>query len=90
VVVEFMSRSSLLDRAIPEDDHVIGELERFLLVVGDEDRGDVGLLMKPMEPPTELGSNARVERPEWFIQEQYLRLRCDGTSQGYSLFLSTG
>jgi hypothetical protein len=42
--------SHLFQPAIVQDDHLTGDLERLLLIVGDEQAGDVDLVVQPAEP----------------------------------------
>ena len=50
MVEDLLGRADLLDLALVHDHHPIGDLERFLLIVGHEDAGDVDLVVQAAEP----------------------------------------
>ena len=50
MVDDLVGRAVLLDDAVIEDDDAIGELERFLLIVGDENAGQSDFVVQPPEP----------------------------------------
>ena len=46
MVVDLAGRADLLDAALVHHHHAVGDFERLFLVVGDEDRGDVDLVVQ--------------------------------------------
>ena len=71
-------------------DHVLGELQRLLLVVGDQHRGQLRLLVQPSQPGAQLDSYARVERPERLIQQQHAGPGRQGARERHPLPLAAG
>ncbi len=71
-LVQLLGRAHLLDLAPVEHDHLVGDLEGLLLVVGHEQAGHVDLVMKTAEPGAQLVANLGVERTERLVQQQDL------------------
>ena len=67
-------RAHLLDLPVVHDDDPVGDLEGLLLVVRDEDAGDVDLVVQAAEPLAELLAHLGVERAEGLVEEEDLRL----------------
>ena len=59
VLVELLRRPHLLDLPLVQHDDLVGDLERLLLVVGDEQAGDVDLVVEPAEPGAQLVAHLR-------------------------------
>ena len=57
-----------------EDDDAIGELERFLLIVGHEHARQADLLVQPAQPAAQLLPDLGVERPERLVEQEHRRL----------------
>ncbi len=72
LLVEDLRRPHLLDPAAVEHDHLVGDLESLLLVVGYEQARDMDFVVKSTQPGSQLVANLGVERTEWLIQQQYL------------------
>jgi len=70
----------LLDPSVIHDDDAVGDLQRFFLIMGHEDAGDVDFVVQPAQPPPQFLPYARIERPEWFVEQQHARL--DGKRAG--------
>jgi hypothetical protein len=88
--VELLGGAVLLDTATVEDDDLVRDLEGFLLVVGDEEGGDVDLVVEAAEPGAELVADTRVEGAEGLIEEEDLRFRREGAGEGDALALAAG
>lgn len=72
-----------------QDDHAVGEVHRFLLVVGDKDAGDVSLVMESSDPLAQLNANLRVESSEGLVEQQERWLGCKGPGESDALTLAT-
>ncbi len=70
------------------DDHVVGDLHRLLLIVRDEDRRRVRLVVQTPQPAAELTADACVEGAERLVQQQHLRLGRERTGERHSLPLA--
>ena len=46
MVIDLIGSAHLLDAAMVHHDDAVGEFERFLLIVGNEQAGDVNLVVK--------------------------------------------
>ena len=68
----------------------VGDLHRLLLVVGDEHRGHVDLVVQPAQPGAQLLAHLRVERAERLVEQQHLRLDRERAGQRHALALATG
>ena len=62
----------------------------LLLVVGHEDRGDVGLVVQPAQPVAQLLAHAGVERAEGLVEQQHGGLDGQRPGQGHALPLPAG
>src|SRR5882762_465639 len=74
MVVDLVGAAHLLDLSFVHQDDAVGDLQRLFLVVGDEDGGDVQVVMQPAQPPPQVLAHLGVERAERFVQEQDLGL----------------
>ncbi len=74
MVVDRLRAADLLDAAVIEHDDPVGHLERLLLIVRDEDRRDVQIVVQPAQPAAQLLAHLRVERAERLVEQQHLRL----------------
>jgi hypothetical protein len=71
---DFVGCTDLLDAALVHHHHAIGDLERLLLVVGDEDARDIELVVEPAEPSPELLADLGVEGAERLVEQKHSRL----------------
>ena len=83
-------RADLLDAALVHDDDPVGDLEGLLLVVRDEDAGDVDLVVQPAQPLAQLLAHLGVERAERLVEQQHLRLGGERARQRDALALAAG
>ncbi len=90
VVVQLVGSTDLLDRAVVDDDDLVGDLHRLFLVVGDEHGGDVHLVVQPAQPVAQLLADLRVERTERLVEQQHLRLDGERAGQRHALPLAAG
>src|SRR5260370_29297957 len=63
---DYMNVVSLINH-----DDTVGELERLFLVVGDEDAGDLDLVVQSAEPAAKFLAHLGVERAERLVEEQH-------------------
>ena len=73
-LVHFSRRAHLLDAAARHDRDAVGECEGLFLVVRDEDGSEAGGIVQFAQPAAHLDTDLGIERPEWFVEQQQLRL----------------
>src|SRR5262245_28439200 len=89
VLVEIAWFSGLLDPAFVHEHDAVGDVHRLLLVVRDQDGGDVDVLVEPSKPGTELLSHPGVERAERLIEQKDFRLDGERAGKRHTLALPT-
>ena len=67
---------------------LVGELHRLLLVVGDQDRRDVDLVVQAAQPRAQLGADVGVQRAERLVEQQHLGLDRERARQRHALALA--
>ena len=90
LLINFTRRADLFEVALGKDHDAVGNFHRFLLIVRDENRRHVQIVMQLHQPLAQLLPNLRVHRAERFIQQQHTRLGCQRTGDGDALTLTTG
>ena len=90
LVVDVHGGADLLDAALVEDDHGVGEGEGLLLVVGDVDEGDAELLVHLLELDLHVLAHLEVQGGEGLVEEEHLGLVHDGAGDGDALLLAAG
>ena len=75
-------------RPVVEDDDLLGHLHRLLLVVRDEDRRHVHVLVETAEPCAQLLADGRVERAERLVQQHHLWLDGERAGERHALALA--
>src|SRR5262249_26727574 len=83
-------RADLLDASLVHDHDPVGHLERLLLVVRDEDAGDVDLVVQPAQPRAQLLTDLRVERTEGLVEQEDLGLGRARPGERHALPLPAG
>src|SRR5271167_3047863 len=78
VIVDVLGASDLFDAALVHHRDKVSNFERFFLIVGDEDAGDVNLVMQLAQPVPKFLPHFRVERAKWFVEQEHAGL--DGQS----------
>src|SRR4029077_3686543 len=68
----------------------IGELERFFLIVRDENAGDMDAVVQSAQPAAQIAAHARIERTERLIEQQDRRLDCERARERDALALPAG
>mmetsp|Transcript_1013 Transcript_1013/g.2513 ORF Transcript_1013/g.2513 Transcript_1013/m.2513 type:complete len:443 (-) Transcript_1013:3285-4613(-) len=89
-LVDLLRRADLLDAAVVHQHDAVGHLQRLVLVVGDEDAGDVQLVVQAAQPAAQLLAHLGIQRTEGFVQQQHARLHREGTGQRDALALAAG
>jgi hypothetical protein len=89
-VVELARPARLLDATFVHDDDLLGDFHRLLLVVRDEDRRHVRLVVQPAQPGAQLLAHARVERAERLVEQQHLGLDRERAGERHALALAAG
>ena len=90
LLVDLGGRADLLDAALVDDDDLVGDLHRLLLVVRHDDRGHVDLLVQAPQPVAQLLAHARVESAERLVEQQHLRLDRQRAGERHPLALAAG
>jgi len=90
MVIHFFRRADLLDDAFVHYGDLVRHFKGFLLVVRDEQAGDMHLVVQPSQPSPKLFSDLGVEGAKRLIQQQYFRLHGQCPDQSNTLPLSAG
>src|SRR5215207_10744619 len=75
--MDLVRRSKLLQASVAQDGDTVGQLQRLVLVVGDEHRGLARALVDIPQPASEVLAHLRIQSAERLVQEQYPRLDCE-------------
>ena len=89
-LVEVARRANLLDPAVVENHDLLRHLHRLFLVVRDEDRGHVDLLVQAPQPGPQLLAHRGVERAEGLVEQQHARLDGERPGERHALTLAAG
>ena len=90
LVVDLGRRRRLLDPALVDDHDLLGDLHRLLLVVRDEDRRHVHLVVQPPQPGAQLLAHAGVQSAERLVEQQHARLDGQRARERHPLALAAG
>ena len=90
LIVDLVGRADLLDPPLVHHHDAVGHFERLFLVVGDEDAGDVQLVVQPAQPAAQLLAHLGVERAERLVEQQHARLDRQRARQRHALALAAG
>ena len=85
-----MRRADLLDAAAIHDHHAVGDLQRLLLVVRDEHRRHVDLVVQVAQPAPQLLADLGIERAERLVEQQDARLDGERAGKRHALALAAG
>src|SRR5207244_5663179 len=88
VQVELVRRPDLEQAAGVEHGEAVGEGERLLLVVGDEDGGDAELALDAADGVAQLDADLGVEGAKGLVEQQHLRVTGEGTGERHPLLLA--
>ena len=87
-LVDLGRGGDLLDRALVHHRNAVGEHQRLLLVVGDEDRGEAKLALQPADLELHGLAQLAVEGTERLVEQQKARIEHDGARQRHALLLA--
>ncbi len=68
----------------------VGHIQRFGLIVGDQHRGDMHLVVQAAQPGTQLFAHLGIECAERLVEQQHLRIDRQRPGQRHPLSLPTG
>ena len=88
VLVDLARGADLLDAAVVHDGDRVGDLHRLLLVVGDQDRRLVDLLVQAPQPVAQLLAHAGVEGAEGLVEQHHLGLDRERAGERHALALA--
>ncbi len=86
--IDLFRRPDLFDPPAIHDHDTIRHLERFLLIVRDENACDMQTVVQLSEPAPQALPDLGVQGSEWFVQQQYTGLGGQGAGQGHALALA--
>jgi hypothetical protein len=89
-LADLLGGADLLDGALVDDDDAVGDFKSFLLIMSDEEAGQVCSIVKAAQPMAQFLAHLGIERPEWFIQEEDFGLDSQGASESHALALAAG
>src|SRR6188768_2431148 len=90
MIVEIMRAAGLGNAPLVQEHDVLRELERLFLVVGDQDRGDSGLLVQADQPFAKFEPHLGVERAERLIEQEHFGFDGERAGERDALPLTTG
>ena len=85
LLVDVPRRADLLDAPLAHHDDLVGDLHRLLLVVRDDHRRRVRLVVEAAEPFAELGPHACVQRAERLVEEEHGRIDRERAGEAHAL-----
>jgi len=88
--VDLERRALLLHPAISHHHHLVGERECLLLVVGNQERGDLFHCQRCRDKITSAAAQPRIQGRERLVQQHDPRATRQGSGQGRALLLTTG
>src|SRR5690606_35494253 len=89
-VIDLVRRTDLFDIALAHDHEAVGELERLLLVMGDEHGRVAGGIVDLTQPSAQVTAHLGIERAEGLVEQQYARFDGERPRQGDALALAAG
>ena len=87
-LVQLLRRTLLSDDAAVHHAHAVGDGHGLLLIVGDENGGDVHVLLDLANLHAQVLTDLGVQGGERLVQKQHLGLHHQGAGQGYALLLT--
>src|SRR5262249_708420 len=89
-VVDFKGRADLFDPPVVEYDDAVGQLQRLLLIVRDEERRDVHFAQQGANLTTQFEAGPSVKRAERLVEEHRGGVEGQRARQSYALPLPAG
>ena len=90
MLVDLLGRIILLDVARVHHRNAVGDFERLFLIVGDENCRDLDRIMQFAQPAAQFPPHGGIERAEWLVQQQHLRLDGERAGERDALALAAG
>jgi hypothetical protein len=69
--INVLGRAHLLNSSMVHHHDVVGKLERFFLVVGNENGRDMEFIVQRSQPATQFFAHLRIERTERLVEQQH-------------------
>jgi hypothetical protein len=88
LAIDFARRADLLDQPLVHDHHAVGDRQRFLLVVGDQDGGHPEALLQQADFAAQAHAHLRVERGQRLVEQQQARRSRERARQRNALLLA--
>ena len=88
VAVHLAWRAQLLEPTVRHDADAIADAQRLFLIVGDEQGGDAELGLDAPDLVAQRGAHLGVQRRQWLVEQQHLRLDGQRASQRDALLLA--
>ena len=85
LLVHVARRADLLDPPVAHHDDLVGDLHRLLLVVRDDHRRRVRLVVEPAQPLPQLRADAGVQGAERLVEEQHGRIDRERAGETHAL-----
>jgi hypothetical protein len=89
-VADLVRGADLLDFALVDKDDSISDFEGFVLIVGDEEAGQMGSVVEAAQPVAQFFSDFGIERTEGFVEQEDFRFDCQSAGEGNTLPLTSG
>ncbi len=89
-LIDFAGGADLFKVATGENGDALGDFHGLLLIVRDEDGGDVQIVVQADQPFAEFLPDFGVHRAERFVEQQDVRLGGEGAGDGHALALPAG
>ena len=90
LVVDLLRRADLFDHTVVHHNHAVAHGQRFLLVMGDVDKGLFGLLLNLLELELHAFAQLEVECAERLVEKNDRRIADQGSRNGDALLLTAG
>ena len=90
IVVDLRGRRELLQHALVEDGHAVGERHGLDLVVGDVDRRDAERLLHVLQLGAHVAAELGIEIRQRLVHQKDRRAADDGAGQRHALPLAAG
>ena len=88
LLVQLARLAHLLHAAVVHHHDLLGDVHRLLLVVRDEDRRHVHLVVQAAQPDAQVLAHPRVERAERLVEQQHLGLDGERARERHALALA--
>ncbi len=90
MVIDLERGADLFDLAVIQDENSVGKFEGLLLIMGDEERGDLHFAEERANFASKVEAGDGIERAEGFVEEERPGFEGQGARQGHALSLPAG